>query len=498
MHRRTLKAAVVAAFAVFGAVMAAEAAPRDTLVIGIQQEPTSMDPTSDATASIDTILTRNVFETLTTADETGTVQPLLAKSWEVSPDGKVYTFRLNEGVTFTDGKPLDASTVKFAFERAMAPDSTNPSKTIFALITGIETPDATTVVIRLKEPDAYFLANLAMGDAAIVHPDTAANNKTTPVGSGPYKVKEWVRGDRVVLERNDANRLAVKAKLREVSFRVIPDPNTAAAALFSGDINAFPVIPAPETLEQFKQDKRFVVVSGTTEGEVILAMNNAKPPFNDIRVRRAINHLLDRQEIIDGAMSGYGTPIGSHFPPHNPAYVDLTGRYPHDVAKAKELLAEAGFPNGFETTLQLPPPPYARRSGEIIREQLAAGGIRVQLANVEFPFWLSEVYKKKLYDMTIIAHVSPRDLSNYIKGTEYFYGYDSPEFRAMYDDFRKTVDPQQQIEKLKGLQTKLADDAVHGFLFQLAQAGVYDAKLRGYWKNAPELITPLTDMYWAD
>jgi len=498
MHRRTLKAAALAAFAVLGAVMSVQAAPRDTLVIGIQQEPTSLDPTADATASIDTILTRNVFETLTTADQSGAVQPLLAKSWEISPDGTVYTFKLHEGVTFTDGKPLDASVVKFAFERAMAPDSVNPTKTIFALITAIETPDPLTVVIRLKEPDAYFLSNLAMGDASIVHPDSAATNKTDPVGSGPYKVKGWVRGDRVVLERNDANRLAASAPLREVSFRVIPDPNTAAAALFSGDIDAFPVIPAPETLEQFKQDKRFVVVSGTTEGEVILALNNAKPPFNDIRVRRAINHLLDRREIIDGAMSGYGTPIGSHFPPHNPAYVDLTGRYPHDVAKAKELLAEAGFPDGFETTLQLPPPPYARRSGEIIREQLAEGGIRVQLSNVEFPFWLSEVYKKKLYDMTVIAHVSPRDLNNYIRGLDYFYGYDNADFRAMYDDFRKTVDPAAQTDKLKAMQTKLADDAVHGFLFQLAQAGVYDARLRGYWQNAPELITPLTEMSWAE
>ncbi len=471
--------------------------PRDTLVVGLQQEPTSLDPTADATASIDTIMSGNVFETLTTSSERGEVLPLLAKSWDVSADGRVYTFRLNEGVKFTDGEALDSAVVKFAIDRAMAPDSVNPSKGIFSSISAIETPDPLTVVIRLKEPDAYFLNSMTMGDAAIVHPKTAATNKTNPVGSGVYKLKQWAKGDRVVLERNQAHRDAAKAALREVTFRVMPDPTAATAALMSGDVDAFPTIPAPETVEQFRKDNRFKVVVGTTEGEVILALNNGKKPLNDVRVRQAISHSLVRQDIIDGAQAGLATPIGSHFPPHNPAYVDLTGRYPHDIAKAKALLKDAGYPNGLELSLQAPPFPYARRSAEIIAQQLAEAGINVKLVNVEFPFWLAEVYKKKNYDMTIIAHTAPRDLGNYANGPEYFYGYDSPKFREMFADFRRTVDPAQQKAKLGDLQRFIADEAVHGFLFQLPQVGVYKADLKGYWTNAPELLMPLVNISWV-
>ncbi|MGQ3028876.1 MAG: ABC transporter substrate-binding protein, partial [Ferrovibrionaceae bacterium] len=264
MMRSGLIAVLAAALAF---AIPAAAAPRDTLVIGLQQEPTSLDPTSDATASIDSVMTASVFETLTTSSGLGEVRPLLAKAWEVSADGTVYTFHLNDGVKFTDGEALDSAVVKFSFDRAMAPDSVNPSKGIFAPIAAIETPDATTVVIRLKQPDAYFLNNLAAGDAAIVHPKTAATNKSSPVGSGVYKLKQWAKGDRVVLERNPAHRNAAKAALREVTFRIMPDPTAATAAIMAGDIDAFPAIPAPETIDQFRKDPRFKVVVGTTEGE---------------------------------------------------------------------------------------------------------------------------------------------------------------------------------------------------------------------------------------
>jgi peptide/nickel transport system substrate-binding protein len=494
MMRSGLIAVLAAALAF---AIPAAAAPRDTLVIGLQQEPTSLDPTSDATASIDSVMTASVFETLTTSSGLGEVRPLLAKAWEVSADGTVYTFHLNEGVKFTDGEALDSAVVKFSFDRAMAPDSVNPSKGIFAPIAAIETPDATTVVIRLKQPDAYFLNNLAAGDAAIVHPKTAATNKSNPVGSGVYKLKQWAKGDRVVLERNPAHRDAAKAALREVTFRIMPDPTAATAAIMAGDIDAFPAIPAPETIEQFRKDPRFKVVVGTTEGEVILALNNSKKPFDDIRVRRAISHALNRQDINDGAQGGLATPIGSHFPPHNPAYVDLTGLYPHDVAKARALLNEAGYPNGFEASLQLPPFAYARRSGEIVAQQLGEAGIRVKVTNVEFPYWLAEVYKKKNYDMTIVAHIEPRDIGNYARDASYYYGYDGARFAEKFNDFRRTVDPAEQKRKLGDLQRFIAEEAVHGFLFQLPAIGVYKVDLAGYWTNAPELITPLIDIHWV-
>lgn len=488
-----LKALSLAGALALGPAVAAAAA--GTVSIGLQQEPTVLDPTADATAAIDTITAHNIFESLTTVNEAGEVLPDLAESWTVSEDGTVYTFTLREGVTFHDGTSFDSADVKFTFDRAMAPDSVNPTKGIFAPIVSVEAPDPRTVVITLKQPSAFFLFDIAQGDASIVAPESAETNKTNPIGTGPYRFDSWTRGDRLTLKAYRAHRDYTPKMIDTVVFRFIADPAAAVAALMAEEIDAFPVMPAPETLEQFKNDPRFVVVEGTTEGEVILALNNSRPPFNDIRVRRAINHALDRKAIIEGAMYGYGTPIGSFFPPHHKSYVDLTGLYPHDPEKARALLAEAGAEN-LEVTLVLPPFPYARRSGEIIQSQLAKVGIKVKIENVEWAYWLNEVYKARNYDMTIIAHTSPNDLGNFARGPNYFYGYDNPEFNALWERIRTESDPAKLDALLKEGQRFVAEEAVHGFLFQLPRLGVYKKGLTGYWKSAPVLFAPLKDLRW--
>ncbi len=155
------------------------------------------------------------------------------------------------------------------------------------------------------------------------------------------------------------------------------------------------MFPAAETLEQFKSDPRFQVIVGNTEGKTILAMNNGKKPFDNIKVREAVAHAINRKEIIDGAMFGYGTPIGTHFSPQNPDYVDLTGQSNYDPEKSKALLKEAGYPNGFTVSLKLPPPPYARKGGEIIAAELAKVGIKAEISNVEWAQWLEQVFKAR-------------------------------------------------------------------------------------------------------
>ena len=480
--------------ALFALLAPAALAAGDQVTIGLQQEPTTLDPTADATASIDTLMTINVFEPLVMIDDAGLAQPLLAKSWTVSPDNKTYTFRLIEDAKFSDGKPLTAATVKFSFDRAMAPDSVNPTKVLFSPIAAVETPDATTVILQLKKADNFLLFGLGQGDAAIVHPDTAATNKTQPIGSGPYKLKSWTKGDRLVLEqRNDLR--GPKPAIREATFRFVADPAAAVAALLSSDIDAFPNVPAPESVQQFEKDRRFKVVSGSTEGEVIMTMNNARRPFDDVRVRRAVSHLIDRKAIIDGAMYGHATPIGSHFPPHHPAYSDQTGRYPLDPAKAKALLADAGFPNGIEPTLRLPPFPYARRSGEILQSQLAAGGVKVKIENVEWGFWIGNVYKGD-YDLTIIAHVAPNDLGNYARDKTFYNGYDNKAFQDLYARLTETPDQSEMTELMKKAQAMIAEDAVNGFLFQMPQLGVYKAGLTGYRANSSVPYAPLANLKW--
>ena len=466
------------------------------IVIGMQQEPTSLDPTSDATASIDGMLAHNVFEALTSVTEQGEVVPELAKGWTVSDDGLTYTFDLQQGVTFHDGTAFDAADVKFSFDRAMGADSVNPSKGIFEPIAAVTVIDPATLELKLSRPDAFLLFNLAQGDASIVAPESVELAKTTPVGTGPFRFDSWTRGDRLTLAKYPSHRDAATVQMEKITFQFIADPASASAALLSETLDAYPGFPAPEMMAQFEADPRFAVEIGSTEGEVIMAMNNARAPFDDIRVRRAISHALDRKAIIDGAMYGQATPIGSFYPPHGKAYVDLTGMYPHDVARAKELLKEAGVAEGTVMTLRVPPFPYATRSAEIIQAQLAEAGLDVKVENVEWGFWLEEIYKKLNYDMTIIAHTSPNDMSNFARGKSYFYGYENPEFTALWDRIKTEADPEKRDALLKQGQEFLATEAVHGFLFQLPKLGVVRKELSGFWKSSPVLFQPLAQVKW--
>lgn len=315
---QTLKMSVAAIALMTSGAWAAQ----DSIIIGMQLEPPNLDPTGGAAAAIDEVTYANLFEGLTRFAADGAVVPGLAQSWSVSEDGLTWTFDLRPGVMFHDGTAMDSADVVFSLNRARAEDSTNAQKALFAGIADVSAPDATTVVITLDAPNGNFAFNMAWGDAVIVAPESVATNATQPVGTGPFRFVEWAKGDSVTLERFDGYWGAAPA-LTRATFKFISDPNAAFAAMMAGDVNAFPVFPAPETLANFDADPRFSVIVGSTEGETILAMNNAN--LTDVRVRKAISHAIDRQAIIDGAMFGYGTPIGTHFAPHNPDYVDLTG-----------------------------------------------------------------------------------------------------------------------------------------------------------------------------
>lgn len=467
-------------------------AAAQTLRIGLQQEPTVLDPTVDATASIDGMLAHNLYESLTTVDATGAVQPDLATDWQISEDGLTYTFHLAAGVRFHDGTEFDAEDVKFTFDRAMAESSTNPSKGIWEPIQSVTVIDPLTVEVTLTRKDAFFLFNLAQGDASIVAPESADQNVTAPVGTGPFRLVRWARGDRLVLEKNPDHRAADTVALAQVEFRFIADAAAATAAMMAEELDAFPGFPAPELMTQFEADPRFDVVVGSTNGEVILAMNNSRPPFDALAARQAVSHALDRAEIIDGAMYGRAVPIGTFFPPHDADYVDLTGLYPHDVDKARDLFAQADMPE--EITLRVPPFPYATRSGEIIQAELARAGVRVKLENVEWGFWIDEVYGQKNYDMTIIAHTSPNDLGNFARGAGYFYGYQSDDFDTLWEAARTEADPARRSQLLQDAQRLISEQAVHGFLFQLPKLAVYRAGLTGFWPSSPVLFQPLADV----
>ena len=471
-------------------------AAKDSVTLGMQLEPPNLDPTGGAAAAIREVDYLNVFEGLTRIDESLNPHPLLADSWTLSPDGLVYTFKLHPGVKFHDGAAFDCSVVKFSYERAVAPDSTNAQKGYFEPIAKTECPDPNTAVITLKRPTGRFLYLMGLSDSVMISPASAAGNKTNPVGTGPFRFVKWVKGDRVELTRNDSYWGKAPA-LKSVTFRFVADPTAAAAAVMAGDLDAFPNYPAPETLDQLRADKRFTVAVGTSSGKVIMSLNNARKPFDDVRVRRALAYAIDRKALIDALGSG-GTPIGSHYVPGDAAYVDLSNTYPYDPAKAKALLAEAGVKPGFTMTLRLPPPAYARRGGEVIAAMLEQVGITVKMENIEWAQWLDQVFGKATnFDATIINHVEARDLDLYARDF-YYFNYKSDAYKAIYAKYIAAADPQEQIALAQQLQRQLAADEPAVYLYAAARTSVWSAKLRGMWVNGPIPANDMAAVSWAD
>lgn len=474
----------------------ANASAKDTLTVGEVLEPPGLDPTAGAASAIRRVTYSNIFEGLVRINAQGDVVPGLAESWTTSPDELTYTFKLRPNVKFHDGTPFDCSVVKFSYDRATAPDSTNAQKGLFEPIAKTECPDPATAVVTLKRPTSTFLFGMGWGDAVMVAPATAATNKTKPIGTGAFRFKRWVQGDRVEIERNP-DYWGTPAKLASVTFRFISDPSAAAAAVLAGDIDAFPEFPAPELLERFRSDNRLNVEVGTTAGKVVFALNNLRKPFDDVKVRRALAHAIDRKALVDAVSSGYGALIGSHYTSVDPGYVDLNGAYPYDVEKAKKLLAEAGIKPGTVFTMTLPPPAYSRRGGEIIAGMLSQVGLQVNLVPIEFAQWLDQVFKRGDFDATIIGHTEARDLDIYARD-KYYFGYQNPEFKALYKAYTEAKDEKERIELVGKLQRKLSEDEPNVFLYALPKIGVWDKKVQGLWKNLPIPANDLTAAYWAN
>lgn len=477
------------------ALMAAPAlAAQDTITLAMVLEPPNLDPTGGAAAAIDEVVYANLFEGLTRIAPDGSVKPALAERWETS-DAKTYVFHLHPGVTFHDGSAFDAQDVIFSLDRARAPDSTNAQKALFEGIETVEAIDPQTVRITLKAPDGALPFKLAWGDAVMVDEANIKDIATHPVGTGPFRFGEWKQGDHITLTAFDGY-WGAKPALKTATFRFIADPSAAFAAMMAGDVDAFPIYPAPETLAQLQADPRFKVLVGTTEGETILAMNHKTPALSDKRVREAIAHAINRQELIDGAMFGYGTPIGTHFAPHNPDYLDLTAKSQYDPDLSRKLLAEAGAEN-LTLRLALPPTPYARRGGEILAAELRAVGIQTTTTNMEWAQWLEQVFKNADYDLTVISHVEPMDIGIYAR-KGYYFNYTNPDLQAVMAKLDAATDPAARSALLKQAQQIIADDYANAYLFQLAKTGVAKAEIEGLWENAPMPANDLTAVHWRD
>ena len=484
LKRLLLVTVLLAAFASF-AVFAQ--GTRTDLVVAVPDEPPSLDPTTNASAAIDQILQENVYEGLVRVAPDGELEPGLATAFEVSADGLVYTFFLRQGVVFHDGRPFTAADVVATFERDRDPKTGHPNPSYFAQIDQIEAPDAATVVFRMKDVDASVLSLLALGDSVILPAPIPQDLASRPVGTGPFRFVEWRTGDLLRLERFPGYYRAGVPHLERVTFRFISDPASALASLLAGDVDLIARIPA-ETALSVKDDPRFKTVAGPQNLVQLLAMNKARAPFSNLKVRQAIAHALDRAVIIEGTMFGYGIPIGSHLTPSSPYYVDLTWLYPHNVDEARRLLADAGYPQGFSAVLTLPQNYEIHvRTGEIVADLLERVGIHLEIELVEWGQWLSRVFNQADYDLTVMGHVGKLDpgamLSNYgVETPNYYYrrGYSNPVLEGLLTEGRRTVDLERRKTIYAQAQEILAEDVVNYFIQDPYQIFVMKAGIAGF------------------
>lgn len=461
------------------------------VVLGLQLEPPTLDLTSSPAAAIPQVLLYNVYETLVKLESDGSITPLLAESWVVSDDGTEWTFSLREGLTFHNGESFTADDVVFSLTNVLEKDPAHPFATTLAPISSVEAIDDATVRITLDRFSANFLFFLTQGQGVILTESAVAEIAGSAVGTGPFVFEEWAQGDSIVLRRN-ARYWGDVAFVETVTYRYINDPNALNNALLAGDIDIIAGVSAPELLEAFEADDRFEVLVGQTNGEVTMALNGSRPPLDDVRVRRAISHAIDRREIVDLAYFGYGELIGTGATPLDPYYVDLTDTYPHDPAAAEGLLADAGY-DGAPLRMLLPPVSYARRGGEIVAAQLEAIGVPVEIENVEWGVWLEDVFTNRDYDLSIVAHVEPRDLGQY-GNPDYYWAYDEPEVAALLAEADATPDDDARYALLGQVQERITEDAANAWLFLLPALSVTKTGVSGYDPNQPGLGLDLSEL----
>lgn len=371
------------------------AAVKDSLVVAQGTDVEDLDPHGIASTP-SAIVTEHIFDTLVTLDKDFKIVPRLAESWQSSPDGKEWTFKLRKGVKFTDGTPFNASVVKFNIERLLDPKVKVLLRGYIDQVAKVEVVDEYTVKMILKYPHAPFLARLSSASNAMM--SSAAIQKygadiaRNPVGTGPYKVKEWVKGDKLVLERNEEY-WGEKPAIKTITFKPVPDNNTRLAMLEAGDADIIVRVPPVEYDRLSKNDKLKVVRSNSTR-EIYMVLNVNNQYLKDVRVRQALNYAVNKEEIVKGILKDAGKAVDSPLLAEMFPYKKV-GAYEFNPAKAKQLLAEAGYPNGFKLTIHHPVGRYLedKRVIEAVQGYLKNVGVDAELKTMEWAAYLAFVRK---------------------------------------------------------------------------------------------------------
>ncbi|AGS35444.1 ABC transporter substrate-binding protein [Corynebacterium maris DSM 45190] len=399
----------------------------DGVVVGTVAAPASLDFTSTGGAAIPQALMANVYETLVRIDEDGEIVPHLATGWDVSDDRLTYTFHLRDGVTFSNGEEFTAETAAFSIDYVQN-EWTNGLKSQMDPVAQARAVDPLTLEVTLAHPSNEWLWSMGTLTGAMMTPTGTQTLATDPIGTGPYTVERFAVGESVSYSAR-ADYWGEPAD-GDAAIRYFSDAVGSVNALRSGDVDVVWSLQAPELLDTLPEE--FGVEVGTTNGELLLSMNNDAAPFDDVRVRQAVAYGVDREAVSQVVYEGLATDTGgAPVPPTDPWF---TGRdyYSHDPERARRLLREAGYSEDDrpQVTMKIPSLPYAETAAELLFSELRQIGFDVSLVSSEFPaVWLSEVMGSADYQMSLIAHVEPRDVPVLFGNPDHYLRFDSEPVR---------------------------------------------------------------------
>jgi peptide/nickel transport system substrate-binding protein len=476
--RSALVAAALLTTAIVPAALAQDFDPSASIHIGSLYEPQNLDNTAGAGQGVNEAFNSNVYEALFQLTDAGSVAPQLADSFTVSADGLTYTFKLKPGVTFHSGAKLTSADVKSSIERVTAENSKSSRKKSLSTIASIDTPDDQTIVIKLSAKSISLPYNLSY---VWIVDHTATDITSTEDGTGPYKLEQWRRGSALALQRFDGY-WGSKPTNAEVVFQYFTDATALNNALLTNAVDVITSVQSPDSLAQFNNNPAYTVSNGASTTKLLLAYNDKVAPFDNVKVRQAIARAIDDKKLLQSIWGTYGSLIGSFVPPTDPWYEDLTGVNAYDPASAKQLLTEAGFPNGFSFTLDTPdydPHPVV---AQFIQSELAKVGVTVKINVITANEWYTKVYQKHDFAATLQEHVNHRDIVFY-GNPDFYWGYNSPAVIKLIADSEAAATTDEQTADLKKANEIIANDAASDWLYLYPQIVVSSSKLTGYPVN---------------
>lgn len=458
-------------------------------------EPDFLDPYLASAADTRSVLF-NVFEGLVKTDESGNFIPAVASSYSVAKDGSKYTFKLRSGIKFQNGKDVTVEDVKYSLDKAAGKDTGKPLETELSNIKSVDIKGNDTIEVNLTNPDTEFLPYLT---SAIIPKDYKDEN-TKPIGTGPFKIASYVPQQQIILVKNKDYWQKDLPHLDKVVYKITTDSNAVLLQLKAGSIDA--AFITKDQADQLSQN--YNTLEGSANLIQLLALNNAQKPFDDVRVRQALYYAIDTQNIIDTVASGVGKRAGTNFFSSYKKYFQpgLEKTYNKNITKAKQLLKEAGYPNGFETTITVPSVyQFHVDTAQIIVEQLKEINVKATIKPVEWGVWLSDTYKGRKYDTTIVSldadYVSPRALlERYVSNnSENFVNFKDTKYDVLFAKAVKEKDDTKKVEEYKELQTILNKDAASVFIQDQEKVVVLKKGLEGY-KFYPLYVQDLASIYY--